>query len=89
MQDSIGREKAQVAKEHSLLEELNQMLQKSMAEKESKIKEQKTEIVRTKHKLDMARKQNEALRIKNRMLFEANESLRSKNGMLLQACFHI
>ena len=89
MQDSIGREKAQVAKEHSLLEELNQMLQKSMAEKESKIKEQKTEIVRTKHELDMARKQNEALRIKNRMLFEANESLRSKNGMLLQACFHI
>ena len=64
IEDLKGSEKAQVAKEHSLLEELNQVLQKSMTEKESKIQEQKNE-------LDMVRKENEYLKNRNQMLFKA------------------
>ena len=61
IQDLKGSEKAQVAKEHSLMEKLNQVLEKSMTEKESKIEELRNE-------LDMAQKQNESLQSRNQML---------------------
>ena len=64
IEDLKGSEKAQVAKEHFLLEELNQVLQKSMTEKESKIQEQKNE-------LNMVRKENEYLKNRNQILFQA------------------
>ena len=70
IEDLKGCEKAQVAKEFSLMEKLNQVLQTSMTEKESKIKEQKNEIDRTKHELNMSRKENQSLRNKNRVLYQ-------------------
>ena len=56
-----GSEKAQVAKEHSLMEKLNQVLEKSVTEKESKIEE-------LRNVLGMAQKENEYLRNKNQEL---------------------
>ena len=70
-----GTEKAQVEKEHLLMERLNQVLQKSLTEKESKIEELKNEI---------AKIQNE-----REVVYNQNESLRNKNKMLYQARFHI
>ena len=62
-----GSEKAQVAKEQlqknniSLMEKLNQVLEKSVTEKESKIEELRNE-------LGKAQKENEYLRNKNQEL---------------------
>ena len=61
IQDLKGSEKAQVAKEHSLMEKLNQVLEKSVTEKESKIEELRNE-------LGVAQKENEYLRNKNEEL---------------------
>ena len=61
IQDLKGSEKAQVAKEHSLMEKLNQVLEKSVTEKESKIEDLRNE-------LGMAQKENECLRSKNQEL---------------------
>ena len=44
MEGQRGFEKAQVAKEHSLLEALNQVLQQRLNEKEAEIARQKDEI---------------------------------------------
>lgn len=44
MESQRGIEKAQVAKEHSLLETLNQVLQQRLKEKEAEIERQKDEI---------------------------------------------
>ena len=61
IQDLKGSEKAQVAKEHSLMEKLNQVLEKSVTEKESKIEDLRNE-------LGLAQKENEFLRNKNQEL---------------------
>ena len=61
IQDLKGSEKAQVAKEHSLMEKLNQVLEKSVTEKESKIEELRNE-------LGKAQKENQYLRNKNQEL---------------------
>ena len=60
-----GSEKAQVAKEHSLMEKLNQVLEKSVTDKESKIEELRNE-------LGIAQKENEYLRNKNQELSQSN-----------------
>ena len=44
MQEQRGMEKAQVAKEHELLETLNKVLQQRLSEKESEIEKQNDEI---------------------------------------------
>ena len=61
IQDLKGSEKAQVAKEHSLMEKLNQVLEKSVTEKESKIEE-------LRNALGVAQKENEYLRNENQEL---------------------
>ena len=70
-----GAEKAQVAKEHSLMERLNQVLQNSLTEKESKIEELKNE--------------NEKLKKESEVVYNENQSLRNKNRILFQASFPI
>ena len=74
IEEMTGSEKAQVAKEHSLLEELNRVLQKSLTEKDTKIEEQKNEIDTKKKELELA--QNEI------------KKLRGENQMLAQVRFH-
>ena len=75
IEDLKGSEKAQVKKEHSLMETLNQVLQKSVDEKDSIIVEQKNVIDKARKELDMAQKEN--------------NSLRNRNQMLAQVGFHI
>ena len=58
MQEQRGIEKTQVAKEHALLETLNNVLQQRLAEKESEIKKQNDEIKCLKLELNQARVQN-------------------------------
>ena len=68
IEDLKGSEKAQVAKEHALLEELNRVLQKSLTDKDTKIEEQQNTIDTNKKELEMARNEIEKLRGANQML---------------------
>ena len=70
IEDLKGSEKAQVKKEHSLMETLNQVLQKSVTEKESIIEEQKNVIDKTRRERDMAQEENNYLRNRNQILFQ-------------------
>ena len=63
-------EKAKNEKEQSLLEKLNQVLQNSITEKESKIEDLKNEIERMKNESELVQKENISLRNKNKMLFQ-------------------
>ena len=85
IQNLKGAEKAQVAKEHSLMEKLNQVLQKSLTEKESKIEELKDEIAKIKNEREVVYNQNESLRNKNKMLYQARFHVRIEQQVLFSS----